>query len=151
MQIVTDKCLDEIEGVDWGEPNYESHLVVTCHKLRKKPIAEFTAEDLRIMIGQDISSEILIPIALNRLSEDALISGDLHDGDLLSVVSRLPSTYWSGHRGQHEELLKIAEIAIERLRSDEEPDRQLIAEFEAIISKPNQGEQVSGGNGGQRL
>tara|TARA_R110002096_G_scaffold253095_1_gene445987 strand:- start:68 stop:538 length:471 start_codon:yes stop_codon:yes gene_type:complete len=142
MQIATDKCLDEIEGVDWGEPDYDSHLVVTCHELRKKPIAEFTAEDLRIMIGQDISSEILLPIALNRLSEDPLISGDLYDGDLLSVVSRLPSTYWSKHRDQHEELLRIAEVAIERLRSDEEPDRQLMAELKAVVSKPNEGEQV---------
>ena len=137
MQIAPDKCLDQIEKVDWGEPDYESHVVVTCHKLRKKPIAEFTIEDLRIMIGQDISSEILIPIALDRLSEDPLISGDLYDGDLLSVVSRHPSAYWSKHRDQHEELLRAAEIAIERIRSVEDPDPQLITELEAVITKSN--------------
>jgi len=141
MQIATDKCLDEIEGVDWGEPDYDSHLVVTCHKLRKKPVAEFTNEDLRIMIGQDISCAILIPIALNRLREDPLISGDLYDGDLISVVSRIPSAYWRKHRDQHNELRQITGIAIERLRSDDEPDRQLVAELEAFISEPNKGEQ----------
>ncbi len=41
MQIATNMCLDEIEGVDWGEPEYDSNLVVTCHKLRKKPVSEF--------------------------------------------------------------------------------------------------------------
>jgi hypothetical protein len=141
MQIATDKCLDDIEGVDWGDPDYESHLVVTCHKLRKKPIAEFTAEDLRIMIGQDISTQILVPIALSRLSEDPLISGDLYDGDLLSVVARLPSTYWGTHRDQHAELLRIAAAVIVRLRSEEEPDRRFITELEAVVSEPNQGEQ----------
>ena len=44
------------------------------------------------------------------------------------------------HSPQHEELLKIAETAIERLQSDEEPDRQLITELKAVVSKPNEGE-----------
>jgi hypothetical protein len=137
MQIAPDKCLDEIEGVNWGEPDFESHVVVTCHVLRKKPISEFTIEDLRIMIGQDISCEILIPIALDRLIEDPLTSGDLYDGDLLSVVSRQPSDYWSKHRDQHDELLRVAKIAIERIRSREDPDPQLITELEAAIAKSN--------------
>ena len=140
MQIATDRCLDEIEGVDWGEPSYDSNLVITCHKLRKKPVGEFTVEDLRIMIGQDISSAVLTPIALTRLSEDPLVSGDFYAGDLLSVVLRLPSAYWIEHRDQHDELRQISESAIERLRSDDEPDRQLIAALEAFISKPNEGE-----------
>lgn len=141
MQIATNMCLDDIEGVDWGEPEYDSNLVVTCHKLRKKPVSEFTVADLRIMIGQDISSEILIPIALNRFSEDPLICGDFYDGDLLSVVSRLPPAYWSQHRNQHQESLRIAGIALGRLRSEEDPDRRLIAELEAIVSKPNDGDK----------
>ena len=44
--------LEELEGEVWGEPEFDSHLVSTCHQLRKRPIEDFTTEDLRIMIGK---------------------------------------------------------------------------------------------------
>jgi hypothetical protein len=41
------KTLDELEGVVWGEPTFDSYLVTTCHRLRTKPVDEFSVEDLR--------------------------------------------------------------------------------------------------------
>jgi hypothetical protein len=43
MAAMTDasKSLQELEGTDWGEPDYPSHLVKTCHRLRRKPLQEF--------------------------------------------------------------------------------------------------------------
>ena len=38
--------LEELEGVRWGEPESESHLVVTCHRLRKKPVDAFSVAEL---------------------------------------------------------------------------------------------------------
>ena len=48
------KSLQELEQDNWGEPPYNSYLVTTIHRLRRKPLAEFATEDLRIMIGQRI-------------------------------------------------------------------------------------------------
>ena len=48
------KSLQELERHDLGEPPYGSYLVTTVHRLRRKPLADFTVEDLRIMIGQGI-------------------------------------------------------------------------------------------------
>ena len=48
------KSLQELERDGWGQPDYDSHLVQTCHRLRRVPLADFTTEDLRIMIGQKI-------------------------------------------------------------------------------------------------
>jgi hypothetical protein len=31
----------EMEGDVWGPPEHHSHLVITCHRLRSKPIGEF--------------------------------------------------------------------------------------------------------------
>jgi hypothetical protein len=33
------KCLQELEHDDWGEPTFSSHLVTTCHRLRRKPLS----------------------------------------------------------------------------------------------------------------
>lgn len=58
------KTLQELEGQDLSEPNFNSHPVTTCHKLWEKPISSFAVEGLRIMIGQSIGLEYLIPLAL---------------------------------------------------------------------------------------
>ena len=60
-----DQTLDQLEGVDWGEPTYSSYVVTNTHRLRKKPLREFTPEDLRFMLGQQISLPILMPMALD--------------------------------------------------------------------------------------
>lgn len=48
------KSLDQLEGVVWDEPSFDSHVVTTCHRLRTKPIDEFGVEDLRIMTFADL-------------------------------------------------------------------------------------------------
>jgi len=78
--------LEQIEGEVWPEPSFDSHLVTTCHALRKKPIDQFTVEDLRIMIGQNFGVEHLFPYALKVLRSNPLVAGDFYEGDLLKSV-----------------------------------------------------------------
>src|SRR5438132_1243460 len=78
--------LQELEGQDWGEAHYPSYLVRTCHALRRKPLRDFTVEDLRIMIGQNFSLEYLIPLAIEHLQRDPFAAGDFYPGDLLGCV-----------------------------------------------------------------
>lgn len=81
-----DSTLEELEGVRWGEPEFVSRLVVTCHSLRKKPVEEFSIEDLRIMIGQSIGLPHLLPRAAAVLEANPLAEGDHYPGDLLSAI-----------------------------------------------------------------
>jgi len=88
------RTLDELDPPPWGEPTYESSLVTTCHRLRKKPIGQFSVEDFRILIGQDIGAQWLVPLALDILERDPLVSGDFYPGDLLASILRIDSTWW---------------------------------------------------------
>lgn len=88
------KTVEQLENADWGEPTYSSHLVTTIHRLRRKPLNEFTVEDLRIMIGQNVGLVYLIPMAIERLNEDPLISGDYYQGDLLKQVLTVELKFW---------------------------------------------------------
>jgi hypothetical protein len=74
------KSLQELESEDWGPPAYDCSLVTRCHELRRKPLCEFTTKDLRIMIGQQIGLQYLVPVAVERLSENPLASGDFYNG-----------------------------------------------------------------------
>ncbi len=86
--VVKSYTLTELESEDWGEPPFPSHLVTECHRLRKVPIGDFTTENLRIMIGQNIGLDHLIPMAIQVLRRDPLASGDFFEGDLLRSVIR---------------------------------------------------------------
>jgi hypothetical protein len=125
--------LEQLEGDSWGEPQYDSYLVRTIHALRRKPIAEFTIEDLRITIGQKFSLEHLTPLALNRLEIDPFAEGHCFPGDLLDAVMSISSDYWSAHRAEARRMEAVADHAVHELRHREEPNeikarlRQLIA------------------------
>lgn len=91
------KSLQELEQDDWGEPTHHTTLVKTVHRLRRKPLDEFTVEDFRIMIGQRIGLSFLIPLAVERLEEDPLAAGDFYPGDLLQAVLRAGEAFWTDH------------------------------------------------------
>ena len=83
------KTVENLENDFWGEPMDDSHLVLTCHRLRKKPLGDFETEDLRIMIGQNIGLKYFIPLAIDTLLDNVLAEGNLYEGDLLN---RFPNT-----------------------------------------------------------
>jgi hypothetical protein len=92
------KSLQELERKDWGEPsNGETSLVSRCLSLRRKPLDQFTAEDLRLMIGQQISLSFLVPLAVERLDAEPLVEARYFPGDLLSNVLRVDEVFWSTH------------------------------------------------------
>lgn len=97
MSDLSKKTLEEIEGENWREPNYPSHLVTTCHRLRRVPIGQLNVEDLRILLGQSVGVKYLVPLALEILNTNPLAEGDFYPGDLLSSVLRLDSQIWRQH------------------------------------------------------
>lgn len=101
------KSLEELEGERWGEPTFDSYLVTTCHRLRKKPVGEFTVEDLRIMIGQQIGLPFLVPIAVEVLAQDPLAQGDFYPGDLLKMVISVPDSFWADRRELRDVLVSV--------------------------------------------
>jgi hypothetical protein len=93
-----DQSLEEIEGNDWGDPPSDAtRLISTVNRLRRRAIGSLDTEDLRILLGQQVGTEILVPLAVERLEEDPLAEGDFYPGDLLAAVVRLPGDYWRSH------------------------------------------------------
>jgi hypothetical protein len=92
-----DQTLDQLEAVDWGEPTYPSYVVTTSHRLRKKPLRDFSQEDLRFMLGQQISLSILMPMALDILEAEPWAAGDMYPGALLNMALRVDVKFWREH------------------------------------------------------
>jgi hypothetical protein len=113
IQFDTTKSLQELESKDWGEPNFDSHHVQESHRLRRIPLKDFTTEDLRIMIGQNIGLGYLIHLAIEKLKQNPLAEGDFCAGDLLVNVLRSDAIFWLKHSDLKAELIQITDEAFE--------------------------------------
>ncbi|AXP83074.1 hypothetical protein CJ739_4016 [Mariniflexile rhizosphaerae] len=113
----TSKSLESLEKDIWGEPKYDSYLVTTCHRLRKKELKDFNIEDLRIMIGQNIGLKFLIPLAIDRLKENILAEGDFYEGDLLKAVLTSEAAYWREDKESWKKIIDLFNINIETLNN----------------------------------
>ncbi|MEU9741169.1 contact-dependent growth inhibition system immunity protein [Micromonospora chersina] len=60
-----------------------------CTELRRKPLAEFTVEDLRIMLGQEVGVLALLPLAVQVLLREPLAEGDYYPAPQRAPAARL--------------------------------------------------------------
>jgi hypothetical protein len=107
VAINMDRTLTELEKSDWGEPEYQTSLVINCHRIRKIPLRYFTAEDCRILIGQRISLPYVIPVAIQLLEGNALADGGYYAGDLLFNLLTTDRSYWKENPLLWEKLIRI--------------------------------------------
>lgn len=108
--------LEEAEGKSWGAaPSDATKMIATIYDLRRKPLAALGPEDLRLLLSQQVSVEVLIPRTLRLLAADPLIEGDYYPGDVLVALLKAPAEYWSTHPNQ---LHKVNEI-LERVGDDD--------------------------------
>jgi hypothetical protein len=90
LQFDRTKTLEELDGCDWDEPTFPSHIVTESHRIRKKPIADLTNEELRLAISQKMGLGYLLPLAIERLDANPMADGDYYAGDLLAAVLTVP-------------------------------------------------------------
>lgn len=105
-----DKTLEQLDGDVLSMPEYDSALVLKCRRLRSVPLNEFTVEDVRLMIGQDLSLEYLMPIAIEHLEKNPFVAGDYYPGDLLKNALGIRLDFWE----QHPELLRKMQLIAEK-------------------------------------
>lgn len=136
MKFSLNKSLEEIERDNWAPPSLDSTgLVKKIHLLRKKPLKDFTIEDLRIIIGQNFSLEYVMPYAIEKLKENILAEGDLYEGDLLNNVLNANTEFWKNNQPLWSSVNNLFES--QRHLFDEEKDLQLLKSFKKFQSIHN--------------
>lgn len=97
-QELLSTSLEEIEGQHWGEaPADGSALMRAAYRYRTIPLGQLGAEGLRLLIGQGIGLDVLVPLAVGMLRVDPFVEGDFHPGDLLEVVLQVPRNWFTAH------------------------------------------------------
>ncbi len=100
------QSLERLEKKAWPSLSSDegSYLIKTCNSLRKKQLQDFTTEDLRIMIGQEIGVYFLMPLAIETLTENLFAEGDMYEGDLLKSVLEVETKFWDDNKNYWEQL-----------------------------------------------
>jgi len=135
-KVGEDLSLQEIEGDDWGDPaTAETDLIGNVLQYRRTPLRDLGAEELRELILQQVSLDLLVPRALTLLEHDPRTAGDLYEGDLLAAVLLAKRGFWR----RHPELAERVEGIIATL--DDDPDEvdlsDDIATFRAAAGRPD--------------
>ena len=129
METDGEWSLEQVEGADWGDPPPEARPVVArVHRLRRKPIGQLTANDLRVLVAQRVGLAALLPRVLDRLAENPLVEADFFPGDLLTVVLRVPAEHWRAHPDQHARIERI-------ITAVADPDPELTDEITAFRAR----------------
>lgn len=123
MPLDRSKTLEQLDGQNWGPPAFGSNLVTACHRLRRVPLERFRAEDFRLMLGQRMSLEYLVPASIAYLNECPLASGDFHPGDMLEALLRVPREFWATNPKLRDETDRITQRALQMIQDLDEDDR----------------------------
>lgn len=119
--------IEQLEWDVWPDPDPDAtYLIRRCTQLRREPVADFTVEDLRIMLGQAIGVPVLLPRAVQVLCADPLAEGHYYPGDLLAAVTRLPDAVWENLKSDRQRLASV--LAGVHLDADTDLQR-LVARF----------------------
>jgi hypothetical protein len=113
---VRDKSLDELGALPSSGPEGDSYLLSEMRRLRAVPLKQLRIEDLRLLIGQSIGLEFLVPMALDHVEDHPLAAGDFYPGDLLKNVMDVHETFWNGHPDLRQRLVHALERAVDRVR-----------------------------------
>lgn len=100
------KSLEELEGEKWPEPAYFStKLVERVYRLRQQPLNELEADDVRLLLSQNMGLKYMIPMAVKILAEDPFHEALYYPGDLLWALLKVDPQLWQS--GVREKLLPI--------------------------------------------
>ncbi|MGY8665886.1 contact-dependent growth inhibition system immunity protein [Bradyrhizobium sp. UFLA05-109] len=109
------RTLEQIDGQNWGDPETApTGMVARCLRLRRTPLKDFTSGDLRMLVSQKIGLSILVPKALQLVSNEPLLETEFFPGDLLSALLRVDKAYWSDNSVELERLALIARAVVPR-------------------------------------
>ena len=113
---VRDKSLEELGAVRSSGLEGDSYLLSQLRRLRTVPLKELRIEDIRLLIGQSLGLEFLVPMALDHLEAHPLAAGDFYPGDLLKNVVEASESFWNNHPELRQRLVNALERALERVR-----------------------------------
>lgn len=129
--------LEELEKDIWETPsNFPTSLVENVYSLRKKRLIDYDANDIRILISQNVGLKYVVPKAIQELEKNILVEACYYPGDLLLTLLKI-SDYWITHTEERNKIIallkKSKQSIIEELNVDDETDQDILKSIDQFI------------------
>lgn len=98
QEVLREKSLEELQGIVWGDPTFDSYLVQRTHAIRKIPLKDFTVDDVAMMIRRGESLDFMMPLALEHLQKDILTPEGDYEGVLMNAVLGVGRKFWKNNQ-----------------------------------------------------
>jgi len=134
---IENRTVEELENDYWPNlPGYPSTLIEQVYSIRKKKLADMGANDIRVMISQEVGLKFLIPCAIRLLEKNVLEEALYYPGDLLMSVLKVNKDYWENNLDEKAKLTQLitkSKISIEQ--SPEIYDDKIVQSLQAEIDR----------------
>lgn len=121
-------CFRDLEKKNTIGVGTRSSLGDWYDSVRAKPIEDFSIDDLCRSCRQELHLKTVVPVALSALHKD-VEAGYQYDGELASVLSRIPQSFWVEHGEHAEVLVRLLRLGLDRFDDD------VRKEAEAFLSR----------------
>ena len=116
------RTIEQLEATPWPDPSCDAPPYIhRCHALRRVPIEQLTAGDLRALITQDVGLKYLMPIAVRLLTSNPLLESEYYPGDLLCATMGVGADFWLKATSELAALRQLAQQAQELITSHSDP------------------------------
>jgi len=117
--VDTNSTIEKLENDFWNSPpKNSSSLVTRCYELRKKKLQDFDLSDFRLLIGQNIGLQFLIPLVMGEIKANPFVDADYYEGDLLLNILKSDKKYWESNPEIKKELICIFESERTKLTNE---------------------------------
>lgn len=140
--------LIELEQLaDFQITESEAGFVQKIHSLRNKMLRDFTIDEVRVCLAQDIGVIYLLPKALGFLETNPWSEAEHYEGDLLNTCIDISHDNWNNQANGRERMLAILNDAMKQIALGKfSAGRQEARDLERGFHKFKQ-ETEQGGNG----
>lgn len=147
MNKIYETSINEIKGLPESQAEFGSSLEKNIIQAQKKLLKDLTNEDLRMLLGQNLHLELIVPLVLERLKNDLFIRSEDMNILLLSKLLQIDLDYWKGNPEVKnifltfiesniqniESPIKFDEMDLSRYNEEELPElKKLIADFKNL-------------------
>ncbi len=128
------KSLEELENDKWPRPkSFPTEMIRQVYLLRQKPIIELNANDLRLLISQNVGLEYLIPLSMKFFEKEIFYEALYYPGDLLLAVLNVDPVYWESNKNEAQTVLSIIEKG--RFAENDDIDEDVLLRIDTFISQ----------------
>ena len=102
-----DYSLNEIEGFKENLSGLDSGLIEKYMVARSKKLKDLSVDEIRVLLSQLIGLAYIVPLALNIVEQDPLISSGLYSGDLAVSLFNIDEEFWSNNPEWNNRLIEV--------------------------------------------